>query len=224
MKKASAKTVRARTDRVNRLVPLLGQAYPHARCSLDFSSPLELLVATILSAQCTDARVNIVTRSLFAKYPTARAYADASQEELEQDIQSTGFFRNKTRSIRAMARALIDHHDGQVPKTMHELVNLAGVGRKTANVILGNAFGINAGVTVDTHVTRLSNRLGLTKHPVDAVKIEQDLMAIVPQDQWTVWSHWLIFHGRAVCQARSPRCESCLLRPLCPTGIRSIDS
>ena len=123
-----------------------------------------------------------------------------------------------------MARALIDHHDGQVPKTMHELVNLAGVGRKTANVILGNAFGINAGVTVDTHVTRLSNRLGLTKHPVDAVKIEQDLMAIVPQDQWTVWSHWLIFHGRAVCQARSPRCESCLLRPLCPTGIRSIDS
>ena len=217
-KRITKKTARD-IERVGLILPILKNLYPSAKCSLDFTSPLELLVATILSAQCTDLRVNIVTKSLFRKYASAVDYARVSQEELEKDIQSTGFFRNKARSIRAMAQALLDHHQGQVPKTMDELTALAGVGRKTANVILGNAFGIDAGVTVDTHVTRLSNRLGLTKHKSDAVKIEQDLIAIVPQRDWTVWSHLLIYHGRAVCDARKPRCEMCALSPICPSAI-----
>src|SRR6478672_1278097 len=180
--KAPSKKVQARIDRVRVILPILKKTYPAAKCSLDYSKPLELLVATILSAQCTDDRVNIVTKTLFKKYRTAKDYAEVPQEELEKDIQSTGFYRNKAKSIRAMAAALLETHGGKVPQTMFELTHLAGVGRKTANVVLGNAFGQNVGVTVDTHVTRLSNRLGLTDHAVDAVKIEQDLMKVVPQD------------------------------------------
>ena len=213
--KPLSKKIQVRADRVKKILPVLKKTYPQAKCSLDHANPLELLVATILSAQCTDERVNIVTKTLFKKYRDARAYAAASQEELEKDIQSTGFFRNKAKSIRAMAAALIEKHGGEVPRTMDELTALAGVGRKTANVVLGNAFGMNVGVTVDTHVTRLSQRLGLTKH-TDAVKIEQDLIPIVPQADWTLWSHLLIYHGRAICQARKPKCGECGLREWCP--------
>ncbi len=220
MLKPTAKVLLVRRQRVNALLPLLKQAYPDATCSLRFCNPLELLVATILSAQCTDERVNVVTRALFKKYRSAVDYAAAPIESLEKDIQSTGFFRNKAKNIKAMAGELIATHAGQVPRTMEQLHALAGVGRKTANVVLGNAFGLNVGVTVDTHVTRLSNRLGLTKHPTDAVKIEQDLVQIVPQGEWTLWSHLLIQHGRQVCQARKPRCGQCLLRELCPSAER----
>ena len=213
--KPLSKKIQVRADRVKKILPVLKKTYPQAKCSLDHANPLELLVATILSAQCTDERVNIVTKTLFKKYRDARAYAAASQEELEKDIQSTGFFRNKAKSIRAMAAALIEKHGGEVPRTMDELTALAGVGRKTANVVLGNAFGMNVGVTVDTHVTRLSQRLGLTKH-IDAVKIEQDLIPIVPQADWALWSHLLIYHGRAICQARKPKCGECGLREWCP--------
>jgi endonuclease III len=210
--------VQTRMDRVRVILPILRKLYPEAKCSLDFSTPLELLVATILSAQCTDVRVNIVTKTLFGKYTSAADYARVPQEELERDIQSTGFYRNKAKSIRAMAQALIDLHGGQVPRTMEELSALAGVGRKTANVVLGNAFDTNVGVTVDTHVTRLANRLGLTKHPSDAVKIEHDLIPIVPQKDWTLFSHLLIHHGRAVCDARNPKCSQCTLFKYCPAG------
>ena len=219
MSKPSSKTLATRRARVDAILPILKRIYPHAKCSLDHSSPLELLVATILSAQCTDERVNIVTKTLFRKYRTPSDYANVPQEELEKDIQSTGFYRNKAKSIRAMARSLIDLHGGVVPDTMEQLVELAGVGRKTANVVLGNAFGKNVGVTVDTHVTRLSNRLGLTKH-VDAVKIEQDLIPIVPQQDWTLWSHLLIHHGRAICKAIKPKCSECPLLPHCPHGLK----
>lgn len=215
VKKAIAKKIQVRTDRVKKILPVLKKMYPQARCSLDHAKPLELLVATILSAQCTDERVNIVTKTLFKKYRDAGAYAAVPQEELERDIQSTGFFRNKAKSIRAMAAALVEKHGGEVPRTMDELTALAGVGRKTANVVLGNAFGLNVGVTVDTHVTRLSQRLGLTKH-TDAVKIEQDLIPIVPQTDWALWSHLLIFHGRSICQARKPKCGECGVRDWCP--------
>jgi len=212
------KTVQDRQKRVAKILPILKKLYPNAKCSLDHSSPLELIVATILSAQCTDDRVNIVTKDLFKKYRKAEDYAKVPQETLEKDIQSTGFYRNKAKSLRAMAQSLIDKHGGRVPDTMEELVDLAGVGRKTANVVLGNAFNKNIGVVVDTHVTRLSNRLGLTKHESDAVKIEQDLMQVVPQDEWTLFSHLLIHHGRAICQARKPKCEICPLLPDCPAG------
>ena len=219
--KPLAKKIQVRADRVKRILPILKRTYPQAKCSLDHSKPLELLVATILSAQCTDDRVNIVTKTLFKKYRSTKDYAAATQEELERDIQSTGFFRNKAKSIRAMAASLIEKHGGEVPKTMDELTGLAGVGRKTANVVLGNAFGMNVGVTVDTHVTRLSERLGLTKH-TDAVKIEKDLIPIVPQEDWALWSHLLIYHGRAVCQARKPKCEACVLREWCPSADQFI--
>ena len=201
----------------SRVAELLRQTYPEAECALGHQSPLELLVATILSAQSTDERVNIVTKDLFKKYRTAQDYAAVSQEELERDIHSTGFYRNKAKSLRAMAQALLDKHGGKVPQTMDELTALAGVGRKTANVVLGNAFNINVGIVVDTHVTRLSWRLGLTKEK-DAVKIEQDLMQIIPQEDWTLFSHLLIFHGRQTCQARNPDCEHCPLRPHCPSA------
>jgi len=192
-----------------------GRAYPEAHCELDHQSPLELLVATILSAQCTDRRVNIVTPALFQKYRTAADYAEAPLGELERAIKTTGFFRNKARNIKAACQTIVEKHGGQVPQTMEELIQLGGVGRKTANVVLGNAFGINVGVVVDTHVARLSQRLGLTKQKTP-VKIERDLMALVPQNQWTLFSHWLIWHGRRRCFARKPDCANCEVRKWCP--------
>jgi endonuclease-3 len=222
MPRALSKKFLARKARVETVLPILKRTYLHARCSLDFRTPLELIVATILSAQCTDERVNIVTKDLFRKYRTAADYARVPQEELEKDIQSTGFYRNKAKSLRGMGQALVERHGGAVPQTMDELIELPGVGRKTANVVLGNAFGINVGVTVDTHVTRLSNRLDLTDHLVDAVKIEQDLMPLVPQADRALWSHLLIHHGRATCQARTPRCTECPLLPHCPAGQKFI--
>jgi len=216
-KAKESKTLAERRARIGKILPLLKSMYPHARCSLDHRNALELLVATILSAQCTDERVNIVTKNLFKKYKSAADYAQAPQETLEKDIQSTGFFRNKAKSLRGMGQALIEQHAGKVPATMDELTHLPGVGRKTANVVLGNAFHQNVGVVVDTHVSRLSNRLGLTKH-ADPVKIEQDLMAIVPQEDWTLFSHLLIHHGREICKARNPECQRCPLLPHCPAG------
>jgi endonuclease-3 len=220
----SPKTLTTRKARVAAILPILKKTYPDAKCSLDHSNPLELLVATILSAQCTDDRVNIVTKDLFKKYRTARDYATVAPEVLEKDIQSTGFYRNKARSIRAMAASLLEKHKGKVPQTMGELTHLAGVGRKTANVVLGNAFNQNVGVVVDTHVTRVSNRLGLTSHAVDAVKIERDLMQIVPQEQWTLWSHLLIHHGRRICQARNPKCAKCPIFNDCPAGPKFLQT
>jgi endonuclease III len=196
----------------------LEQTYPDARCSLDHTSAYELLVATILSAQCTDVRVNMVTPALFERFPDAPALAEADREDLENRIKSTGFFRNKTKSLLGMARALVDKHRGGVPSTMEELTQLPGVGRKTANVVLGNAFGQSEGVVVDTHVTRVAFRLGLTRE-TDAVKIEQDLMKIVPRAKWTQFSHLLIFHGRQICVARRPLCEKCPLWDLCPSSL-----
>jgi endonuclease-3 len=195
----------------------LSAAYPDAHCALDHRNAYELLVATILSAQCTDARVNMVTPALFAKYPTAHDLAEAEQEDVEELIKSTGFFRNKAKSLLGMARALVALHGGEVPRTMEELTRLPGVGRKTANVILGNAFGMNEGVVVDTHVTRLSNLLGLTRES-DAVKIEQDLVRLFPRERWTMLSHLLIEHGRRVCVARAPKCDVCPLADLCPSA------
>jgi endonuclease-3 len=218
MPKAPSKKIVERRERVERILPKLKQMYPDAKCSLDHRTPLELLVATILSAQCTDDRVNIVTKDLFKKYCTAANYARAAPAKFEKEIQSTGFYRNKTKSILGMARALVEQHGGKVPKTMDELTALPGVGRKTANVVLGNAFDQNVGVVVDTHVTRLANRLGLTSHKADAVKIEKDLMQVVPQEDWTLFSHLLIHHGRKICQARKPKCEMCPLLPDCPAG------
>ena len=213
-----SRQVAARRERVAVVLPILKRLYPHAKCSLDFSTPLELLVATILSAQCTDARVNLVTRELFQRFRTAADYANTTPAELERYIRPTGFYRNKARAIIAMAKDLVSNYGGEVPRTMQQLHALAGVGRKTANVVLGNAFGIDEGVTVDTHVTRLSNRLGLTRHKSDAVKIEADLMQVVPRKDWTLWSHLLIHHGRAVCDARNPKCDRCELFEVCPSG------
>ena len=203
---------------VEETIARLKTAYPKARTALYWSNPLELLVATILSAQTTDVRVNAVTPNLFAKYPTAADYAGADPTELEEDIRPTGFFRNKAKSLRGMARALADDHGGEVPRTMDELVALPGVGRKTANVVLGNAFGIDEGVVVDTHVRRLSNRLGFTTHN-DPEKIERDLMQTVPKRDWTVFSHLLILHGRSVCKARKPACVNCIVNDLCPSAF-----
>lgn len=191
--------------------------YPDATCSLTFSTPLELLVATILSAQCTDERVNAVTKQLFQKYRSAADYANADLEKLEQDVKQTGFYRNKAKSIRAAAQLLVTRFGGEVPRTLDELITLPGVARKTANVVMGNAYGIVEGVVVDTHVGRLARRLGLTASD-DPVKVEQDLMALFPQSDWLALSHALIYHGRAICQARRPLCEQCHLVDLCPTG------
>ena len=190
--------------------------HPDAHCALDHGNAYELLVATILSAQCTDERVNMVTPALFERYPDATSLAGAKQDELELMIKSTGFFRNKAKSLLGMANAVVERHGGEVPKTMDELHELPGVGRKTANVVLGNAFGIDEGIVVDTHVRRVSQRLGLTKQE-DPEKIEQDLMALVPRDEWTDFSHLLIFHGRRVCHARKPKHDECVLCELCPT-------
>jgi endonuclease-3 len=205
----------AKQQRTKQIIAGLMAAYPNAHCELDHSNPLELLIATILSAQCTDKRVNLVTPGLFKKYPTAAAYTAAPAAELEQAIKSTGFFRNKTRSIQTACQALLEKHAGKVPQTMEELRELGGVGRKTANVVLGNAFNINCGVVVDTHVARLSGRLGLTREKTPE-KIELDLMQLVPQEQWTLFSHLLIWHGRRRCFARNPDCPQCEVRNLCP--------
>jgi endonuclease-3 len=195
----------------------LRREFPEAKCALDHASPLELLVATILSAQCTDVRVNMVTPTLFAKYRSAGDYAAADPHVVETEIQSTGFFRNKTKSIIGMAQALIERHGGQVPDIMEELVALPGVGRKTANVVLGTAFGKNDGVVVDTHVQRLSGLLELTAEHTPE-KIERDLMALVPRKDWTIFSHLLILHGRKTCIARRPRCEVCTINRWCPSS------
>ena len=203
--------------RARRIVARLEREYPDATCALHHTSALELVVATILSAQCTDARVNMVTPALFAKYRTSRDYAAADPRVLEREIQSTGFFRNKTKSIIGMAQALVERHGGEVPDTMEALTALPGVGRKTANVILGTWFKKNDGVVVDTHVQRLSRLLKLTRHD-DPVKIERDLMALLPRDKWTWWSHTLIQHGRQVCIARRPKCEECVINRLCPSS------
>jgi endonuclease-3 len=210
-------SIASRVQRTRQIIAGLKRTYPNAHCELDFSSPLELLVATILSAQSTDKQVNRVTASLFRKYRSAPDYAGASQTELEDDIRSLGFFRNKARNIRSCCQSLLDRYGGEVPSTMAALTALDGVGRKTANVVLGNAFEINEGVVVDTHVGRLSNRLGLSKH-TDPVKVEQDLMKLVPREDWTLFSHWLIWHGRRRCSARKPDCPNCELAALCPSA------
>ncbi len=214
-KRKSRGTLKDAPMRIETIVEQLKQQYPTAHCELTHANPLQLLIATILSAQCTDVRVNLVTKELFQKYKTSKDYADANPEALQDEIRSTGFFRNKTKSILSMANDLVAKHDGEVPDTMDDLVALAGVGRKTANVVLGNAFGKNEGIVVDTHVTRIANKLKLTKHK-DAVKIEKDLMKLVPRDDWTLFSHLLIWHGRSLCPARKPQCEICPLNPVCP--------
>lgn len=195
--------------------------YPDATCSLNYSTPVQLLVATILSAQCTDERVNKVTPALFARFPDAASLAHADLEELEKLVRSTGFYRNKAKNIQAACRMIVSEFDSVVPNTMEQLLQLPGVARKTANVVLAHAYGINSGVTVDTHVKRLSQRLGLTQHP-DPIRIEKDLMALLPQPDWENWSIRLIYHGRAVCKARSPVCEACQLSDLCPTGKKEL--
>jgi endonuclease-3 len=201
------------------LCKALSRVYPDAHCELTFSHPLELLIATILSAQCTDVQVNKVTPDLFRKYRAARDYAEARPGELEHDLRNIGLYRNKAKNIRACCRLLLDEHGGRVPESMDELVRLPGVGRKTANVVLGNAFGQNVGVVVDTHVARLSVRLGLTR-ATDPKKIEPVLMRLVPREKWTLFSHWLIFHGRRRCKALNPDCPNCEIKKLCPSYPR----
>ncbi len=214
---AARPSLRNAKERTRPIIRKLRRRYPEARCALDHENPLQLLVATILSAQCTDVRVNMVTRELFTKYRTAADYANADPAAFEEDIKSTGFYRNKTKSILGMAQALLERHGADVPRTMDELTALPGVGRKTANVVLGTAFGRNDGVVVDTHVRRIANRLKLTtKH--DPEKIEQDLMRLVPRKDWTDFSHLLIHHGRQICVARSPKCEICPVHTLCPAS------
>ena len=205
------------TERIGEIIARLRRRYPDARCSLDHGDPLELLVATILSAQCTDARVNVVTGTLFRKYRTAGDYAAANPAVFEDEIRSTGFFRNKTKSVIGMAQGLVERFEGRVPDTMDDLTSLPGVGRKTANVVLGNAFGKDEGVVVDTHVARISRLLGLTRE-TDPEKIERGLMRVVPRSKWTLFPHLLIHHGRAVCIARRPRCGECPVADLCPSA------
>ena len=208
-------TAAARTARAQEILAALARTYPQAHCELDYSTPLELLIATILSAQCTDKRVNIVTRELFRVCKSAADFVALPQEQLEEIVHTTGFFRAKAKNIKACCTALVERHGGEVPRTMDELTALAGVGRKTANVVLGNAFGINVGVVVDTHVQRLTARLGLTRETTPE-KIEQDMMRLVPSEQWAVFSHWLIWHGRRRCDARKPDCAQCEIAKLCP--------
>jgi endonuclease III len=214
-KRESIEELKARTREIIRR---LKRAYPDAKCSLNHSNPFELLIATILSAQCTDERVNIVTADLFRKYTKPEDYLKVSPGELEQDIQSTGFFRNKTKSIQGTSKVLTEEYGGQVPHSMEELLELPGVARKTANVVLGNAFAIKVGIVVDTHVTRLSHRLGLTPEKT-AEKIEQDLIKIVPKKDWVIFSHLLIAHGRKICKARNPLCAECAAEKQCPTSF-----
>jgi endonuclease-3 len=216
-KRTARPTLANAKERVGSIIDLLKEQYPAAHCALEHRDPLQLLVATILSAQCTDARVNLVTRDLFRKYRSAADYANANPAEFEEEIKSTGFFRNKTKSILGMAQALLERHGGKVPSSMEELTALPGVGRKTANVVLGNAFGIDEGIVVDTHVKRIANRLKLT-NKADPEKIERDLMRIVPREEWTMFSHLLIHHGRQICPARTPRCAICPVNRLCPSA------
>src|SRR5215510_9148851 len=215
VKRAARPKLASAKERAPVILARLKTEYPEARTALNFENAYQLLVATILSAQCTDVRVNMVTPEVFRRFPNPAAMARAKKPVLERLIQSTGFFRNKAKSLIGMAQALVTDHGGEVPNTMEELNALPGVGRKTANVVLGNAFGINVGVVVDTHVIRLSQRLGLTKHK-DAEKIELDLMKVVPREHWTEWSHWLIWHGRRRCYARRPDCSRCEIFKLCP--------
>lgn len=214
-KRESIEELKARTREIIRR---LKRAYPGAKCSLNHSNPFELLIATILSAQCTDERVNIVTADLFRKYTKPEDYLKVSPSELEKDIQSTGFFRNKTKSIQGASRVLTEEYGGQVPHTMDELLELPGVARKTANVVLGNAFGIKAGVVVDTHVTRLSHRLALTQEKT-AEKIERDLIEIVARKDWVIFPHLMIWHGRKICKARNPLCAECVVEKQCPSSF-----
>ena len=204
-------------ERALDIVSRLKRMYPKAKCTLDYTNPFELLIATMLSAQSTDARVNIVTKSLFRKYPDPQSFASAKQPEMERDVRQTGFFRNKAKAVIAASNAIMEKHGGEVPRTMEELTALPGVGRKTANVVLGNACNTAAGIVVDTHVARVSGRLGLTSNS-DPVKIEDDLMKLIPQKEWTVFSHRLIQHGREICIARKPKCRECRLNELCPSA------
>jgi endonuclease-3 len=203
--------------RTRKIIRLLKKTYPDAKCSLNHSNAFELLIATILSAQCTDARVNIVTQDLFRKYRKPEDYLKVSEKELQRDIRTTGFFRNKTKSIQGTAKVLTEEYSGKVPDTIEELLELPGVARKTANVVLGSAFGISSGVVVDTHVTRLSRRLGLTQQKT-AEKIETDLIVLVPKKDWVIFSHLLIAHGRAICKARNPLCDQCIIEKHCPSS------
>jgi len=214
-KKETADDLKKRTREIIRR---LKRAYPGAKCSLNHSNPFELLIATILSAQCTDERVNIVTADLFRKYRKPEDYLKVSPRELEKDIQSTGFFRNKTKSIQGASKMLAETYGGEVPRTMDQLLELPGVARKTANVVLGNAFEIKAGVVVDTHVTRLSHRLGLSEEKT-AEKIEQDLIQIVPKKDWVIFPHLMIYHGRKICRARNPQCAECEIEKPCPSSF-----
>jgi len=206
--------------RVLKIIELLEKEYPRAKTALHYTSPLEILVATILSAQCTDKRVNIVTKSLFKKYRTAEDYANADLAELEQDIKSTGFYRNKAKNIKNAGQMLVEKFDSQVPNTMEEILELPGVARKTANIVLSNAYGVIEGIAVDTHVRRLSKRLGLTEN-TNPDKIEKDLMQVVPKSHWKRITDLLIFHGRNVCMARKPKCDSCVLNKLCPSAFKA---
>lgn len=210
----NAKAAGTSPQRVAAILQKLDEAYPNVTCALEHQTAFQLLISTILSAQCTDERVNQVTKSLFVKYRTPKDFAYANPAELEQDIRPTGFFRNKTKSIMGASKKIVEEFGGEVPRTMEELLNLAGVARKTANVVLGTAYGIAVGVVVDTHVIRLSNRLDLSRN-TDPKKIEQDLMQVIPQDKWILFSHQMIWHGRRVCQARKPRCAECNLENLC---------
>jgi len=204
-------------ERATEILHQLKRMYPKAKCSLDFTNAFELLIATMLSAQSTDVRVNIVTKSLFRKYPDPESFAKASQVEMERDVKQTGFYRNKAKAVIAASKAIMEKHSGEVPQTMDELTALPGVGRKTANVVLGNAFKKNVGVVVDTHVGRVSGRLGLTASS-DPVVIEQDLMKLIPQKEWTSFAHRMIVHGRGICVARKPKCAECELNELCPSA------
>lgn len=215
------KTATERKARVRKILEILDRAYPGATCALVHRDPWELLVATILSAQCTDKRVNEVTPGLFRKYPTVTDFAHANQDELAQDIRSTGFFNNKAKSLLGAARKILSDFGGKVPRTMEEMLTIPGAARKTANVVLGTAYGIPSGIVVDTHVQRVAGRLDLTRQS-DPVKIEQDLMKIIPQEKWILFSHQVILHGRALCVARKPRCAECPLAPLCYTRDKTV--
>jgi endonuclease-3 len=212
---------RSSTTRARKVLTILRKQYPQPKTALKFGTPHQLVVSTILSAQCTDVRVNLVTPALFGKYPSVKAFASAKQEELEQDIRSTGFYRNKARSIIGNAQALLERHDGVVPRTMAELTDLPGIGRKTANCVLGAVYGINEGVVVDTHVIRLSQRLGLSKHSTPE-KIERDLMSLIPKKEWYNFSNILILHGRNLCNARKPDCPRCPVRLQCPSAKKML--